>query len=105
MKQIFLVLLVMISMAAAAQNKSKRPCMPDNGYWVIESNIHTPRQSTVHFYSANHVLIHSEEITGRKLNVRRKKVVASLNAALDQSLLAWKKGEAPATALLQTKRR
>lgn len=42
-------------------------------YWVIESNLKTPKKSIVYFYTAGHVLMYKENVDGRKLNAGNKK--------------------------------
>lgn len=90
MKQIFLSLLVFASMFATAQ-KNKKDCMPEGGFWVVESNIKTPKESIVFFYTTGQALIYKEVVSGRRLNVNRKKIVRNLNAVLLQSITAWEK--------------
>ncbi len=89
MKKTFLLLLLFSTMAASAQTK-KQP-MPAEGFWVIENNVKSPKESTVFFYNQDQTLIYKESISGKKLNVNRKKIVRRLNNALTQSLIAWNK--------------
>jgi hypothetical protein len=98
-----LVLLFAFTTPALAQ--SKKPCMPPDGYWVIESNVKTPKQSVVYCYNNDNILVYKEQITGRKLNVNRPKIVRQLNAALNQALVAWKNNQPlPASDLLARNR-
>ncbi len=64
------------------------PLQPEP-YWVIESNIKTPKKSIVYFYSAGHELMYKENVECRKLKVGNKKTVKRLNAALHEVSLAW----------------
>lgn len=89
MKKTFLLLLLFSTLATSAQDK--KPAMPSEGFWVIENNVKTPKQSTVFFYNQDQTLIYKETISGKRLNVNRKKVVRRLNNALTQSLIAWNK--------------
>ncbi len=66
--------------------RRKRIPMPDEGFWVIESNVKTPKKCTVYFYSNSQQLIGRQEFSGKKLNVSRKKVVKELNGLLFQAL-------------------
>lgn len=59
------------------------------GYWVVESNIKTPKSSTVFFYNNNDILVYSEKVEGVKLNTRRRKTLMKLKEVLDESLIAW----------------
>lgn len=57
-----------------------------NGYWVVESNIHTPRSSIVHFYDNNGTEVNTEKVEGIVLNCRKKKIRTTLDAVLKNSL-------------------
>jgi len=61
----------------------------DKGYWVLESNLQQPLQHTLRFYSNKDVLIGVQEITSKKLNIKRRKVKMQLKSMLESSLLAW----------------
>ena len=61
----------------------------DNGYWMMENNIHQPLQYTVRFYNNQNVLVGKQEITGKKMNLKRKKVKMELKAMLESTLVAW----------------
>ena len=60
-------------------------------YWVIESNVKTPRQATVYFYNRRHQLIYKEAVTGVLLDVNKAKVRRQLNSVLKQSLALEKR--------------
>lgn len=82
--------------AATAQPQKKSPrWLPENGYWVIESNTQTPKNHIVHFYTNDNVQIYSEKINGRKLNVNQRKVKMKLKEVLDLSMTAWIKNQHP----------
>jgi hypothetical protein len=85
------VLLSSISINAHAQHK--KIAMPDEGFWIIESNVKTPTQNTVYFYSNNRKCIGKQEMNGKKINVARRKVVKELNALLKLSLTAYHQRE------------
>ena len=90
MKKIMLLpLILVLACTAASAQKSKTQKEPD-GFWVIESNVKTPRQSTVYYYNRSNEVIYREDVSGRKLNTTRRKTVRRLNQVLDQSLTAWK---------------
>ena len=71
--------------------------VPSKGYWVVESNIKTPRQHTVYFYNDNNELIYTEKLSGVKLNMKKNKVKMQLKQALEEALLTWEKKREPAT--------
>jgi hypothetical protein len=78
------------SLQAQTSAKSKIN-FPDNGFWVMESNVKTPKTATIFFYNNNHDLVYKETINGKKLKVTKPKVQRQLNSVLDQALTAWKK--------------
>lgn len=81
-----LVALSLLSFFVATAQDIKPTCEP---YWVVEGNVKTPKQSTVYFYAADHQLMYKEQVEGRKLNIRRKKVVKQLNEALKEAAIVW----------------
>jgi hypothetical protein len=56
----------------------------DKGFWVIESNVKTPRSSVVHFYNNNNKLISTVSVEGKRLNPERRKTLKNLKKALEQ---------------------
>jgi hypothetical protein len=42
-------------------------------YWVIEGNIYRPNYTLIRYYSNDHVLIQEERLSGRLLDIRKKK--------------------------------
>jgi hypothetical protein len=71
----------------------------DNGYWTMENNIHQPLKSTIYFYNNQDVLIGEKEISGKKMNVKRKRIKMQLKAMLETSLVAWNNQHPNATDL------
>ncbi len=65
----------------------------EDGYWVAESNIHSPRQHTIWFYNNDNVLVGRKDISGKRLNTSSKKTRLQLKEALNQSLAAWAQRE------------
>ncbi|MGZ8559329.1 MAG: hypothetical protein ACXWWC_13385 [Chitinophagaceae bacterium] len=88
----------LISIFSFAQFRSsqqeKGPKFPgwvsDKGYWVIESNINTPRNHVVCFFNNNNELLYKETLTGVKLNPDKRKIKMKLKIVLESSVLAWK---------------
>ncbi|MBD0367623.1 MAG: hypothetical protein M3342_02505 [Bacteroidota bacterium] len=97
MKQLFLyvsfLLLSFLFVASVpAQSVHKSPkWMSNKGYWVVESNIQTPRSSIVYFYNNSNELIHKETVEGKRLNLNRKAVCKRLELVLVQSVSKWEK--------------
>lgn len=63
----------------------------DRGYWVVESNIHTPLNHTVRFYNNDNILVYQETLTGVKLNPDRRRTKMKLKKILESSVTAWEK--------------
>lgn len=93
---------LIISSGTYAQRK--RIAMPEEGYWVIVSNVKTPKKNTVYFYNPSKQLISQQEIIGKKLNVSKKRIVRELNGMLFQSLTAWNQKEADNNRSMMVKR-
>lgn len=86
------VLIFFASSPAIAQKGNNLPSkkwVPVNGYWVIESNTHTPKTNIFYFYSDNDSLIYTEKIEGRRISIKSKSTLKKLKSLLDNSLLTW----------------
>ncbi|MBK7099651.1 MAG: hypothetical protein IPH58_16775 [Sphingobacteriales bacterium] len=59
------------------------------GYWVIETNIHTPEHSIIRFYDNTHVMVYQETITGVVLNIKKRKIKIQLKKMLEQAIEAY----------------
>ena len=95
-----MLMLTLFSLNVIAQEPAAhRPAMPewlsDKGYWVIESNVKTPRNSIVHFYNNEHVVIYREKIAGVRINLNRKKTLFRLKQALEQAYSNWERKKSP----------
>ena len=84
---------LLITLATSAQTpEPKVPrWVPTKGYWVIESNIHTPKQSTVFFYNNDGVMVYKEAVEGRRLKVENRSTRLHLAYVLQHSITAWEK--------------
>jgi len=97
MKQTIIVLVVLAATlfgnATFAQDEAPVSSTPrwvsEKGYWVAETNIHTPKKSIVRFYNNDHVLVYSEKVEGVVLKLQRRKVKMNLKKVLETSLIAW----------------
>ena len=52
--------MLLVFTGMAQQNKKSPAWLPENGYWIVESNLHTPKNHIVRFYTLDNVLIYSE---------------------------------------------
>lgn len=91
------VYMLLLSLVGAAQtHPTQLPrWVPRSGFWVVESNVHTPRQSTVYFYTNDGTLVYKEAVTGQRLNLKHKALRIHLADVLEQSLTAWEKNKTP----------
>jgi hypothetical protein len=100
MKKIFFAagLTLILSVAAVtvfAQTESTAHRAPkwvsDNGYWVIETNTHTPKLNTICFYNTDNELVYKEKVDGVVINLKKRRVKMNLKKVLDQSVIAYNK--------------
>ncbi len=90
-----IVLSVAITIAHAQQqdnvtnNRNTPQWVSDKGYWVIESNIKTPKSAIVYFYNNDNQLVYKEAIVGVKLNTRRAKTKIKLTKAMENAVWAY----------------
>jgi len=78
--------------ALRAQSKSAVPkWMCEKGYWIIESNLKTPKNATIYFYTPRHELVYKEFISGKKINIEKIKTRKHLEQVLNQAVIAWQK--------------
>ena len=93
-----LVASILLSLGLFAQlhrvkSAKVRPRVPawvsEKGYWVVESNFHTPHSHTVFFYNNENQLMYKETLDGIKLNPEKRKIKMKLKKALETAALAW----------------
>ena len=87
---IFFLLLTLLASAQSPAPGSPR-WASEKGYWIVESNIKTPMQSTVYFYNNDGVLVYKEKVEGVRLRMQQKKTLIRLTSVLEQSISAWEK--------------
>lgn len=61
----------------------------DIGYWVVESNIYTPKVNIVYFYNNDNLMVYKENVNGVVINLKKRRVKMGLKKALKQSILAF----------------
>ena len=82
--------LVTVSLSAFSQPCCKTPeWVSEQGYWVAEKNLHTPKQCTIRFYNNANTMIAVKEIKGVKTKLNRKKTKLRLKSMLETALLQW----------------
>ena len=67
----------------------------DKGYWVIESNLKTPKSSIIHFYNNDNVLVYRERVEGVRINLNRNRTKMRLKKILEQSIVVWERDHLP----------
>lgn len=85
-----IMLIICLSIHTHSKAQKTASYIPQNGFWVIVSNINTKKEAVVQYYNDDKVMIYEEKIIGRNLNLRRKKTLRSLKRVLDQALAAFK---------------
>ncbi len=96
---IFIALFSLVSFGALGQfeefkegGKLKFPrWVSDKGYWVVESNIKSPKDHIIRFYNTDNVLVYKETLMGVKLNPEKTNVKMKLKKILESSVMAWEK--------------
>jgi len=92
MKNILLVLVFLITALASFALDTNDPVprwVSDKGWWVVESNIHSPRQHIVYFYNRDGVQVYKEKLEGVRLNMRKPKTKMRLKQVLEAAVSAW----------------
>jgi hypothetical protein len=107
---IVLICGIFVSLSVKAQETKNKPLkkwVSENGYWVIEGNIHSPKSNTLYCYNNEDSLIYTEKLVGIKINTNRRATLKRLNRMLNKSLIGWNaarirsEAQMPATAILQ----
>lgn len=93
-KQLFVTLFLCLVIQAAGFAQDKHPTpewVSAKGWWVVESNIHTPKKHIVYFYNNDGVLVYKENIDGLRINPSKKTTRMQLKQVLENTVLAWEK--------------
>ena len=108
---LFLLVCLLVTYIGKAQNKEQSNTprwLSEKGYWVVESNIKTPENSIVYFYTNDHKLVYTEKVNGVVLNTSKRKTRMKLKKVLDKVVNAWEttgvvKTEGELTAILTSR--
>jgi hypothetical protein len=94
-KQLFVTLFLCLVVQAAVFAQDKSRAIPEwvstKGWWVVESNIHTPKKHIVYFYNNDGVLVYKENIEGLRINSSKKATRMLLKQVLESAVLTWEK--------------
>jgi len=94
-KQILLsgLLIFLFTICRAQAGNEPSPRVPSwisqIGYWVIKSNLDTPDSSTVFFYRNDGVLVYEEPVSGKCINIKKRRTLKLLKSVLDKSVMTW----------------
>ena len=91
MKKLFVAVTAMIFLSLLSTGARAQRWLSARGFWVVESNIHTPEESTIYFYNNDKQLVYKEHIRGKLLDLSRRKVRKRLERVLDQAVTAYEK--------------
>lgn len=100
-----LMWIALMGVPVEAQKDGKRRLKKwtsESGYWVIESNIHSPKTNTFYCYNNEDSLIYSEKIIGVKINTKKRATLKKLKTLLDNSLIACDRKENVDGSLVKT---
>lgn len=90
---VFFLTLSMTAFTVIAQAKTTAGNAPKwvavNGYWVIETNINSPKLNTIYFYNDNNNLVYKEKVDGIVINLKKRRVKMDLKKVLNQSVIAF----------------
>jgi len=92
---VVLSFIILITIEGIAQTTSAAKTESPTGFWVVESNLSTPRNHVVRFYTSNKILVYTEILNGVKLKLKKKKIRAKLIEVLETSIMAWQKKQVP----------
>ncbi len=92
-KQLLVTLITSLLFQASifAQSKGAPQGVSEKGWWVIESNIHTPKKNIVYFYNNDGTLVYKEKIDGIRINPARKTTRLQLKQVLESAVVTWEK--------------
>jgi hypothetical protein len=89
-KHVLTVLFVLLAAAAYCQKIGKKTSwVSEKGFWMVESNVKTPRSSTIYFFNNDKVLVYKEKVEGMRVKINRQRVRMSLKKILEASVVAW----------------
>lgn len=85
----FIIAIFFLVITPKSTFAQKKSYVPEEGFWVLESNKKEKKSSLVKFYDDHSALIYEERVTGVRMNIKRKKTLLHLKAALEKAMVAW----------------
>ena len=89
MSLILLIILWPLQGSSQHNKRDNERWLSDKGFWMLEYNIKNPRKTIVYFYNNDKTLVYKELIEGKKLNLKRRKVLIGLHDVLEQAVDTW----------------
>ncbi len=80
---------LLLQASTFAQSKGSPVGVSEKGWWVIETNIHTPKKNIVYFYNNDGTLVYKEKIEGIRINPSRKTTRIQLKQVLESAVVTW----------------
>lgn len=80
---------LLFQVSTFAQSKGSPEGVSEKGWWVIENNVHTPKNNIVYFYNNDGILVYKEKIEGIRINPSRKTTRLQLKKALESAVVTW----------------
>ena len=85
----FIIAVCAFLMISSSINAQKKFNIPPEGFWVLESNLHNKKSTTIRFYTDSSVLVYEETVNNCRLNINRKKNLVDLKKGLEEAMMAW----------------
>jgi len=95
LKIVLAVVAFIVFTVVETKAQSRGECIPENGYWVLVSNLKVKKVTTVRFYTNEHQLIYEEVVRNHKMDLKRLKTLRCLKRGLDSALIAWNRQKQP----------
>ena len=90
----FACVIALLSFSTAITAQAKIPkWLPENGNWMVETNINKPLHSVIYFYTNEGEVIYKETLDGLRLRLEKRKVKMRLKKVLESALTAWKQNK------------
>lgn len=62
--------------------------VPNHGYWVVQSNINTPKNHIIYFYNNDNILVYKEALEGT-IKLKKRNTRMRLKTLVDQTVAAY----------------
>ena len=87
-----MMFILTLNISAQSTSSSKSPkWLSGKGFWVIESNVKSPKNATIFFYNNDKQLVYKELVNNKYINTNRLRVRRKLEVVLVQSIDNWER--------------